>query len=83
MPIEKVNTTQVQADETNVDWIANGERLNETNINRPARQVAEVLNNAIDEIEIELADINTGSTEGLQEEIDNRIAADRHSSRKY
>lgn len=50
MALEKINTTDVQNDETNVNWIANGERANEAVLNRPAKDVAEVVNRNIDDL---------------------------------
>lgn len=76
MPIEKVNTTDIQSDETNVDWLATGERMTEENLNRPVKQVAEVLNNAIDDIESEFANLTVGTSNALQQEIADRTAAD-------
>lgn len=76
MPIEKVNTTDIQSDETNVDWLATGERMTEENLNRPVKQVAEVLNNAIDDIESEFANLTVGTSNALQEEIADRTSAD-------
>jgi hypothetical protein len=48
MAFEKINTTNVQANETNVNWIANGEKANEVVLNRPAKEVAEIVNANID-----------------------------------
>lgn len=76
MPIEKVNITDDQNAETNVDWLATGERMTEDNLNRPVKQVAQVLNNAIDDIESEFANLTIGTSNALQQEITDRTNAD-------
>jgi len=37
--------------ETNVDWIANGEPISDTVLNRPTKQVAEHVNTLINEVD--------------------------------
>lgn len=54
MSFEKINTTNIQANETNVNWIANGEKANEAVLNRPAKDVAEIINTNIDLFEGEV-----------------------------
>ena len=49
--LDRINTTDIQADETNVNWYANGEKADETVLNRPTKQVAEIVNLVMDEVD--------------------------------
>lgn len=49
MTIEKINITDVQNDETNVNWYQNGEDADEEILARPTKQVAEIVNDVIDQ----------------------------------
>ncbi|WXB47870.1 hypothetical protein WCWAEYFT_CDS0168 [Vibrio phage VB_VaC_TDDLMA] len=50
--VDKINITDVQEDETNVDWYADGERANALVLNRPVKQIAGVVNEIIDEVDV-------------------------------
>lgn len=47
--VEKINITDVQEDETNVDWYADGERANAEVLNRPIKQISGVVNQIIED----------------------------------
>lgn len=48
--VDKINITDIQANETNVDWYADGERANSLVLNRPIKQIAGTINEVIDEL---------------------------------
>lgn len=50
MTIELINTTDVQGDETNVNWFADGEHANSVVLNRPIKDVSVVVNEVISKL---------------------------------
>lgn len=45
--MDPINITDIQENETNVNWYNNGEKANLTVLNRPIKQIAEFINNII------------------------------------
>jgi hypothetical protein len=66
--VEKINTTNDQNAETNVDWLDTGERMTKENLNRPVKQVADKVNELIDYVDDSKVD--------LQSQIDERVSVD-------
>jgi hypothetical protein len=58
MSIVKINTTNTQGSETNVDWIENGEVADDIVFNRPIKDVSVVVNTVIDTVN-DLAPLHT------------------------
>ena len=50
MSFDYINTDTLP--ETNVDWYADGERANADNLNRPIKQVAEIINDLVDYVDV-------------------------------
>ncbi len=48
--VDPINITDVQANETNVDWYADGERANSLVLNRPIKQIAGIVNEVINDL---------------------------------
>lgn len=45
--MDPINITDIQEDETNVNWYDDGEKANKSVLNRPLKQIAEFINNII------------------------------------
>jgi hypothetical protein len=50
MPIVPINITSTQGDETNVNWVENGEYADDVVFNRPIKDVSVVVNTVIDTV---------------------------------
>ena len=74
--VDKINITGNP--DTNVDWFADGERANATVLNRPIKQVSQVVNDVIDEIGNVISNEETARLAGdaaLQASIDAETTA--------
>lgn len=63
MPIDIINITDIQANETNVNWFADGERANALVLNRPIKEVSAKVNETIGVTNTLQTDVGTLQTD--------------------